>query len=137
MFGKVIRLDNNEVTIENLSRKAISSLMNCHIVFEDEARKIVGEIIYIDEAIVKVLLVGEIVDNFFVSGIIKKPSGISSIRIITMPELELIFGKNELSKDNLLLGKSAVYNNLNITGQALLIVEACINEHRCKHKNYH
>ena len=115
MFGKVIRLDNNEVTIENLSRKAISSLMNCHIVFEDEARKIVGEIIYIDEAIVKVLLVGEIVDDFFVSGIIKKPSGISSIRIITMPELELIFGKNELSKDNLLLGKSAVYNNLNIS----------------------
>ena len=32
-----------------------------------------------------------------------------------MPELELIFGKNELSKDNLLLGKSAVYNNLNIS----------------------
>ena len=115
MFGKVIRLDNNEVTIENLSRKAISSLMNCHIVFEDEARKIVGEIIYIDEAIVRVLLVGEIVDNVFVSGIIKKPSGITSIRIITLSELELIFGKNELSKNSLLLGKSAIYSNLNIS----------------------
>ena len=111
MFGKVIKIDNNEVTLENLGRKAISSLMNCHIVFEDDARKIVGEIVYIDEAIVKVLLVGEIVDNAFVSGIIKKPSGISNIRIITMGELELIFGKNELNRNNLYLGKSAIYNN--------------------------
>ena len=115
MFGKAIRFDNNEVTLENLSHKATSGLMNCHIVFEDETRKIVGEIIYIDEAIVKVLLVGEIVNNTFVSGIIKKPSGITNIRIITMPELELIFGKNELNKDNLFLGKSAIYNNLNIS----------------------
>ena len=115
MFGKVIKIDNNEVTLENLGRKAISSLMNCHIVFEDDARKIVGEIVYIDEAIVKVLLVGEIVDNAFVSGIIKKPSGISNIRIITMGELELIFGKNELNRNNLYLGKSAIYNNLNIS----------------------
>ena len=66
MFGKVIRIDNNLVTIENLGRKALSSLMNCHIVFEDETRKIVGEIVYIDEEIVKILLVGEIVEGIFV-----------------------------------------------------------------------
>ena len=115
MFGKVIKLDNNEVTLENLSRKAISNLMNCHIVFEDETRRIIGEVIYVDEEIVRVLLVGEIVNNVFISGIIKKPSGITNVRIITMPELELIFGQNELSKDNLFLGKSAIYNNLNIS----------------------
>ena len=115
MFGKVIRIDNNLVTIENLGRKALSSLMNCHIVFEDETRKIVGEIVYIDEEIVKILLVGEIVEGIFVSGIIKKPSGISNIRIITMQELELIFGKNELNRKNLFLGTSAIYNNLSIS----------------------
>ena len=114
MFGKVLKLDNNEVTLENLSRRAISNLMNCHIVFEDETRRIIGEVIYVDEEIVRVLLVGEIVNNVFISGIIKKPSGITNVRIITMPELELIFGQNELSKDNLFLGKSAIYNNLNI-----------------------
>ena len=115
MFGKVLKIDNNELTIENLGKKALSSLMNCHIVFEDEARKVIGEIIYIDEAFIKVLLVGQIVNNTFISGIIKKPSGISNIRIVTYNELELIFGKNELNKDNLLLGKSAIYNNLNIS----------------------
>ena len=115
MFGKILKIDNNELTIENLGRKAISSLMNCHIVLEDEFRKVVGEIIYIDESLIKVLLVGEIVNNKFISGIIKKPSAISNIRIITMDELELIFGKNEISKNNLLLGKSAIYKGLNIS----------------------
>ena len=50
MFGKIKKIDNNEVIIENLSGKAISSLMGCHIVFLEENRKIVGEVIYIDEA---------------------------------------------------------------------------------------
>lgn len=115
MFGKVLRIDNNELTIENLGKKALSSLMNVHVVFEDETRKIIGEIIFIDETVIKILLVGEIVNNTFISGIIKKPSGITNIRIVTFPELELIFGKNQLNKDNLLLGRSAIYNNLNIS----------------------
>ena len=46
------------------------------------AQIVVGEIIYIDESLIKVLLVGEIVNNKFISGIIKKPSAISNIRII-------------------------------------------------------
>ena len=115
MFGKVLRIDNNELTIENLGKKALSSLMNVHVVFEDETRKIIGEIIFIDETVIKILLVGEIVNNTFISGVIKKPSGITNIRIVTFPELELIFGKNQLNKDNLLLGRSAIYNNLNIS----------------------
>ena len=81
MFGKVLRIDNNELTIENLGKKALSSLMNVHVVFEDETRKIIGEIIFIDETVIKILLVGEIVNNTFISGVIKKPSGITNIRI--------------------------------------------------------
>ncbi len=115
MFGKILKIDNNEVIVENISKKAISSLMNCHLVFEDNARKVIGEVIYIDEDIVKILLVGEIINNKFNSGIIKKPSGNSLIRIINMGELELIFGKNELNKNYLFLGKSAIYNNFNIS----------------------
>ncbi len=115
MFGKILKIDNNELTIENLSKKAASGLMNVHVVFEEEYRKVVGEIIFIDENIVKVLLVGEIINNSFTSGIIRKPGAVSKIRIVTFPELELIFGKNVLNKDNLLLGRSAVYGNLNIS----------------------
>ena len=115
MFGKILKIDNNEVIVQNISKKALSSLMNCHLVFEDNERKVVGEVVYIDEQIVRILLVGEIINNKFNSGIIKKPSGNSLIRIITVAELELIFGKNELNKNFLFLGKSAIYNNFNIS----------------------
>lgn len=115
MFGKVLKIDNNVVTVENLGLRDLSSLMNIHVVFETDIRKIVGEIIYVDDSVVRVLLVGEIVNGIFLSGVIKKPSGASKIRIITLSELELIFGKNELNKNSLYLGKSAIYNNLNIS----------------------
>lgn len=115
LFGKVLRIDNNIITVENLGIRDLSSLMNVHVIFETQFRKTVGEIVYGDSAIIKMLLVGVISDNTFVSGVIKKPSGITNIRIITMPELELIFGKNVLNKSSLYLGRSAIYSNLNIS----------------------
>ncbi len=115
VFGKIKKIDNNEVTIENISGKAISSLMNCHVVFLENNRKIVGEIIYIDEIEAKILLVGEIIDNKFHAGIIKKPSGISEVRVITKDELELIIGSSVILKENLLLGSSAIYKNFNVS----------------------
>ena len=115
MFGKIKKINNNEVTIENITGKALSSLMNCHVVFLEENRKIVGEVIYIDEVEAKILLVGEIINDRFHSGLIRKPSGVAQVRIISVNELELIYGKNELDKNNLYLGTSAIYQNFNIS----------------------
>lgn len=115
MFGSIKKIDNNEITIENLAGKNISNIINYHLVFEDNGRKVVGEVIFFDEAIIKVLLIGEILNNKFVAGVIRKPSGNSSVRIITSDELELILGKGENTKENILLGKSAIYNNFNIS----------------------
>ena len=115
MFGNIKRIDNNEIVVENLSHKTVSNLMNCHLILEEENRKIVGEVIFIDNDIIKILLVGEIIDNKFTAGLIKKPSATCAIRVITYGELELLLGKNGLNKDTLYLGKSAVYNNFNVT----------------------
>lgn len=115
MFGKIIKIDKMEVTLENISGNTLANLINCHIIFELGTRKTVGELIYIDDKIIKVLLVGEIVDNKFNAGIIRKPSNAHNIRIITGSELELIYGKNELCKELLMLGKSGVYKDFNIS----------------------
>ncbi len=115
MFGKIKRINNNEVTIENISGKAISSLIACHVIFLEDSRKIVGEVIYIDEVEAKILLVGEIINNKFNAGIVKKPSGIAPVRVIYKEELELIIGKNEIQKDFLLLGSSAIYKKFNVS----------------------
>ncbi len=115
MFGKIKKINNNEVIIENVSGKALSSLMGCHVIFLEENRKIVGEVTYIDEVEAKILLVGQIINDSFNAGIIKKPSGVASVRVINKDELELIIGKNECTKDDLLLGKSAIYKNFNVS----------------------
>ena len=115
MFGKIKSINNNEVTIENISGKAISSLIACHVIFLEDSRKIVGEVTYIDEVEAKILLVGEITNNKFNAGIVKKPSGIAPVRVIYKEELELIIGKNEIQKDFLLLGSSAIYKKFNVS----------------------
>lgn len=115
MFGKILKINNNEITIENLSGKALSSIMNCHLVFEEMNRKIIGELIYIDKEIAKVLLIGEITNNQFIAGTIKKPSGTSTVRIINDLELQLIIGSNQFDKNRLILGKSAIYKNYNVS----------------------
>lgn len=115
MFGKIKRINNNEVTIENTSGKAISSLIGCHVIFLEDSRRIVGEVTYIDEVEAKILLVGEIINNVFNAGIIKKPSGIATVRVINKDELELIIGKSEIQKENLLLGTSSIYKTFNVS----------------------
>lgn len=115
MFGKIKKINNNEVTIENISGKAISSLIGCHVIFLEDSRRIVGEVTYIDEVEAKILLVGEIINNVFNAGIIKKPSGIAPVRVINKDELELIIGKSELQKENLLLGTSSIYKTFNVS----------------------
>lgn len=115
MFGKILKINNNEITIENLSGKALSSIMNCHLVFDEINRKIIGELIYIDREIAKVLLIGEIINNQFIAGTIKKPSGTSTVRIINDLELQLIIGSNQFDKNRLILGKSAIYKNYNVS----------------------
>ena len=115
MFGKIKKINNNEIVIENLTGKSIPSIINCHVVFLEDNRKIIGEIIYIDEIEAKILLVGEIINDTFHAGLIRKPSGTAEVRVINGSELELMYGKNSLNKENLYLGTSAVYQNFNIS----------------------
>ena len=101
MFGSIKRIDNNEIVVENICGTKIANLMNCHVIFEDSGRRIVGEIIFFDDMVVRILLVGEIINNIFIAGVIRKPSSNSVIRIINQAELELILGKNEYASDKL------------------------------------
>ena len=90
MFGKIKKIHSNILTVENLTGKSLSSIVNCHVVFVDEDRKVVGEVLAINEQDADILLVGEIIENVFHAGVIKKPSGNSTVRIINVNELELI-----------------------------------------------
>lgn len=110
MFGKITEINGSSCVVENKSHVTHSELMNCHVVFPESDRLVVGEIIKIGEEKITILLVGEIRSNRFFPGVVKKPS--TTPRIINVNELELIIGKQ--TKDIPTLGHSTIYKNYDV-----------------------
>ena len=69
-----------------------------------------------DEQIIQILLIGEIRNNSFISGITKYPSMKSKCRIIYKQELEMIIGPQDYTtKNTILIGDSSLYDGYFVT----------------------
>ncbi len=110
MLGKIVYMSNNIAHVQVPTNIKISNnLMNMHVIFEDEKKKVLGEIDDISKDIIKIRFLGEIINDKFVGGVIKKPTIESNVRIINSEELKLIIGHND--KNSFMLGTSALYDN--------------------------
>lgn len=115
MFGKILEIIDNYVYIENATHELKNNILNIHIVFPEANRNVVGEIVSLNKDTIKVLLVGEIRNNIFAPGIMKKPSFSSIPRIVYRQELELIIGgQDDSAKELFYLGKSVIYDGYKI-----------------------
>ncbi len=116
MFGKILDISEKLVKLENKSHQIQANLINIHVVFEDKGIRIVGEITSMDESVITILLIGELQNSAFISGIVHYPSATSQCRIIYKQELELLIGSQDyLDPSNLLIGSSALYDGFQIT----------------------
>ena len=116
MLGKIKTISKNSAVVEiNKEGGQTKDLINLHVVFEDNDKKILGEIDSILEDTIKITFLGELTDNDFIGGLIKKPSLDANIRIINEQELRILTGSEERG---LRLGVSPLYNefplNVNI-----------------------
>jgi len=110
MFGKIIYISDTVAHIAIPEGTPVASnLMNMHIVFEDQNKKILGEVQDVDQRIIKVSFLGEIVNNTFVGGVIRKPTLQANLRLITKEELSLIIGEDK--PGSMLLGHSPLYDD--------------------------
>lgn len=116
MIGSIINIENNMVTVKlSIDISSQTNLVNVHVVFEDGTQRIVGEIMNVDTSTAKISIVGEIIENNFLPGFTKKPSFKSQVRIITMNELALLLGEQQIrDNDQIYLGKSSIYTNYRI-----------------------
>ena len=112
MFGKILSIDGTICKVENLVKTIHSELMNSHVIFDEESRKVVGEIIRIDSEIIEILLVGEIKNNIFFPGVVKKPS--KTPRLINVGELSTIIGEQNENNNSIVIGSSPIYRGYNI-----------------------
>ena len=109
MLGKILTISKNTATLSiNKDAGEINDLINLHVVFEDNNKKILGEIDSINEDTIKVTFLGELTENDFIGGLIRKPSLNASVRIINKQELAILTGNNDASIE---LGVSPLYND--------------------------
>lgn len=116
MLGKIIGIEENIVFVKlSISANEFQNLINIYVIMEDEVRKIVGEIVHIKEDIASINLLGEIIDDKFIFGVIVKPSFSSSIKLISKEKVPMIMGmENYRENKNLYLGMSPVYEDVKI-----------------------
>ena len=110
MLGKVLTITKNSAIV-GVNKEAIAGikdLINLHVVFEDSDKKILGEVDSIEQDTIKVSFLGELTDNDFIGGLIKKPSLDANVRIINQEELKILTGSEDRS---IRLGVSPLYND--------------------------
>lgn len=97
MFEGITYISNQGAHIKLKDASQLkTNLMNLHLVFEDNNKKILGEVNDVDGGLVKTRFLGEIVGDKLLGGTIRKPSLDASIRVIDRSEIPIITGKDEV-----------------------------------------
>lgn len=109
-------LEEDTVLVKlNIELKEFQNLVNLHVVMEDEDKIIVGEITNIKDGIAYINLLGEIINNKFVFGVIRKPSFGASVKLISKEKIPMIISvDNYQEKKDLYIGTSPVYDDVKI-----------------------
>ncbi|MBP3841205.1 MAG: ATP-binding protein [Bacilli bacterium] len=115
MLGNIIEINDNKVTLKlSIDINSQPNLVNLHVIFEDKSKRIVGEVSKVTQELMFINIVGEIENGVFISGGSARPSFMSKVRIITLEELELVFGSQVLKDGYTNFGTSNVYANYKI-----------------------
>lgn len=110
MFEKITYIGDYDATIKlNENEVVTTDIMNMPLVLEDSEKSILAEVKELLDKEVKVKLLGQLVDNKFIGGILRKPNLNAKIRSLTTEELSLIVGEEKYG--NMELGESPFYSN--------------------------
>ena len=108
MFKEIVTISKNYAIVK-IDSVINDDLLNINVVFEEQEKKILGEVEEIINNEAKIKFLGEFHDNKFFDGIIRKPSTSSTIRIINANELAELTGYND--PNAMILGLSPLYND--------------------------
>ena len=108
MFEKILSITKNYAIVK-ISNNISDDILNYNVILEDKEKKILGEIEEVIDSNAKISFLGEFIDGHFYSGIIRRPTLNSNIRIINKQELGELVGDND--NRTMILGISPLYNN--------------------------
>ena len=108
MFKEIVNISKNYAMV-NIEGNTNDDILNLNVVFEDQSKKILGEVDELIDGKAKINFLGEFIDGKFYSGIIKKPSLSATVRMINQDELNELVGANDTK--SMILGLSPLYND--------------------------
>ena len=110
MFDKIVYISDHSANVKLMDNAQVAiNIMNLHVIFEDENKKILGEVDDLDGSIAKIRFLGEIVNGKLLGGTIRKPALNAKIRVIDNNEIPLITGQD--TTGFMKLGVSPFYND--------------------------
>ena len=100
MLENIISTDGNKIIIDlKVDINKIHNLINLYVIMEDDDKKFVGEIIDIKGNNAIISLLGELIDDNFVFGIMSKPAFSAKVKLISKEKAPLIIGINNYEED--------------------------------------
>ncbi len=116
MLGKIIGIENGMVLLKlETDPEKMQNIVNLYVIMEDDDKRIIGEITGLNENIAKISMIGEIVDDRFVSGIISSISFGARVRLISKEKISILMGTDDYDpREKLYLGESAIYEGVRI-----------------------
>ena len=116
MLGNIIGVEGNLVFLQlDAEILNVKNVINLYVNMKFEETQIVGEVIEISDQIATINLIGEIIDNKFVFGVLRKPSLLSQVSLISKENVAKIVGvSNYQDHKDLYLGMSPIYEGVKI-----------------------
>jgi len=112
MLGKIKGIEEDVMLVE---LSTVDNLVNMYVSIEDEDTTCIGEIGDVVDNIARIHLLGEIINNKFVFGVIRKPSLNATIKLIPEAKVPMIISTDNKDESKYLyLGKSPIYNDVDI-----------------------
>ncbi len=113
MLGNIKGIEEDVMLVE--LNETDENLTNMYVSIEDDEKKCIGEIGDIVGNVAKIHILGEIIDNKFVFGVIRRPSLKSKVSLISADKVPMIISvDNKNESKYLYLGKSPIYENVDI-----------------------
>ena len=96
MFERITYISNDGCNVKLTNGGDVAqNLMNMHLIFEDDTKKILGEVDDLDGDTLKAHFLGEISNGRLLGGTIRKPTLDAKIRMIDRSEIPMITGSDE------------------------------------------
>lgn len=116
MLGKIISIEDNFVLVElENDPTSYGHLINYHVIIKDDYN-LVGEIFDVRKNIAYINLLGEMKEELFVFGVIRKPGFGSPVYLISDELVSSILSIPNFREDkHLKIGKSPIYQNVMVS----------------------